>query len=120
MTVGKAVLIAGGVAVGAYVLLEVLRPAAAARTAGRPSGGTSDAAFFSGLLNFGANVINQLGSSGANSYGSTVANYNPNTAYAPGASSAGPWAPTAPTIEDYNPSTAYAPGASTPGPWAPT
>lgn len=119
MTVGKALLIAAGVGVGAYVLLEVVRPAAArqASTSTSPSSGGS---IFTGLLNFGAAVVNQLGSSGSNTYGSAVANYNPNTAYAPGSSSPGPWAPTAPTVENYDPNTAYAPGASTAGPWAPS
>lgn len=91
MSVTKALLIAGGVAVGAYVLLEVVRPARSAATPGSGTPASNTNTVFTSLLNFGTALVNQLGSSGGNSYGSgtqgsskpstsTTQYYSPNTA----------------------------------------
>lgn len=62
MTTGKAILIVGGVGVGAFVLLQLLKPRASAPAAtGAPKANT-DIVFATGLLNFGSSLVNAYSS----------------------------------------------------------
>jgi len=70
----KTILIVGGVAAGAYVLIEfVIKP----RTASQAAPSTSrpaDASWISGLLNFGASVVNTFGGTAPRPAGTPAGN----------------------------------------------
>jgi hypothetical protein len=93
MSTTKALLIAGGVAVGAYLLLEAFK-----RPAGAPSRapGTTNATWVSSLLNFGAVLTQTLATNGPNNYvGSGDVGIDPNTGgvYLPEGTQYGPVLP---------------------------
>lgn len=75
MTTTKALLIAAGVAVGAYVILEVMRPPRA--TSGIRPTGSQDGAWISNLLNFGAAFAASVPSGGGNTYGGSSPTADP-------------------------------------------
>lgn len=125
MSTGKTILIVGGVAAGAFVLFELLKPKTpparnTAQTGTAPS-------WISSLLQFGTAAVNTFGTAGPARYGSgaqtqaptwqdTNGGIDPETGgvYLPEGETYGPPSPGAGSFEP------YAPGASSPGPFAPT
>jgi hypothetical protein len=94
----KTVLIVAGVGVGAYVLLQLLKPSGAKTVAPARTSLPSDVAFVSGLLQFGRSIFGETApTNGPNQYGNAApGSFTP---YAPGATSPGPFAPFDPNSE---------------------
>jgi len=82
MSTTKALLIAAGVAVGAYVVLEVVRRPSTASSPSRPPSSSTDYSFISGLVNLGKSIFDSAPTSGPNTYGPSGMgiNYTPSTA----------------------------------------
>jgi len=108
MSTTKAILVAGGVAVGAYLLLEALKPRTVTTGSSSSSGG--DYALFAGLANFGSHVVDSISKSPPSSPQPTPV-YVTGQGYVSGGSSApidpttgGVWLPTGDTYGPRPPS----------------